>query len=315
MVASMHMPPPASKPRKSLSLRECMILHKPCQPHTLVGSPEVQHTGCLPAAPQNSTSTADLPTEQLSCSALGQDPYRPADSRGPSRNTLDGTGGRAHSTVLSASCRPGEDGDCKSSAAVQLHDGCSGGEGSDTDMTQEDMPRDREVACAKLPDMGTVPQPPCQQPEPPQSKGIPRTGCELGPSPLARHAELHQHPVDAAPMEADPADDEACWEQALEAEMQGLSGNTGGHMSGGQPCSKAEVIQLDVESADDMLDVLADAAAATPLARYRTRLGAMCSSIFALWLLAFRARFSCFDCPCMACHLIQLQPKLPFLSK
>lgn len=273
-MGSMHMPPPASKPRKSLSLRERMPLHKPSQTHILVGSPEAQHTSCLPADPQSSTPTADLPTEQLPCSAL-KDPPRPAGSQGHSHDTLDGAGGWAHSAVMSASWRPGEGGDCKSSAAVQLRDGFSGGEGSNTDMTPDDMPTDGEVARMELSDMGTVPQPPYQQPDPPQSKGIQRTGCELGPSPLARRVELYQDPVDAAPMDADLADEEACWEQALEAEMQGLSGDGDGHMSGGQRCTEAEVIQLDVESADDMLDLLADAAAATPLARYSSYLGAM----------------------------------------
>ena len=264
----MHVPPPASKPKKSLSLRERMTLHKPSRPHASVCKPQAQNTGCLPAAPRNNTATTHSPTDHLPCPVL-EEPPRSASPRNHSRATLDEMCGWEHSAVASPPCRPGEPGDCTNSAAARSHDGFPGNEGSDTDMTQEDMPTDYAAASLERPDVGTVFQPLHQQPDPPRSKGTQQAGSGLGSIPMGRHADLRQDPMAADPIDGDTADDEARWEQALEAEMQGLADDAGDHMSEGQLCIEAEVVQLDGESADDMLDVLADAAAATPLSRYR----------------------------------------------
>lgn len=261
MVGAMHMPPPASKPKKSLSLRERMNLQKPSRPHAQVGSPEGQYTASPSPAPQNNTLITDPLTEQLPGPAHLEESSTSASAEGHGRDSE--TGGRERSAVMSATCRPEDAAEGSNAAAVHLHNGFPCGEDSDTDMTQEDLPTHQEPACLEPSEWGIVPQPLHQQPSPQQSKGKQPAQCELANNPLTGQAELLLQS-----MEGGSADDDACWEQALEAEMHNLSGDASDPKSR-QPCTDAEVIQLDMESADDMLDVLADAAAAMPLARYR----------------------------------------------
>ena len=212
---------------------------------------------------------AQQPTEHLPPSALDSPP-----SAGPNGHNCPPTHevtNQVHSPVGAAACRRGASEDDERPAVVQPHNGLPSDEGSDDDMTQEDMPTEPVPACAELPDLGETLQPVHQQPSPQQSKSLQHAQRELGTrQPLLGHdesAELHQHAVEGASADDDDEDDnEARWEQALEAEMQSLTNKADEHVLG-QQCSDAEVIQLDVESTDDLLDVLADAAADTPPAR------------------------------------------------
>ena len=257
MLGAMHMLPPARNPKKSVSLLERMMLQKPSWPHASVCSPDAQPTGQCQAAPQTNTST----TDPLLSSAL----ENPPPSAGPSGQycpPLDEACGQVHSAVRAAACRPVEAGKSETSEAMQSHDGLSG---SDDDMTQEDMPT--EAACLELPDLGEVTQHLHQQPSPKQSMDVQQAQSEVATrQPHARHeesAQPHQQAIGGG-----SAEDKVCWEQALEAEMQSLSDNADDDALG-QPNSDPNVIQLDVGSADDLLDVLADAAAEMPLARCR----------------------------------------------
>ena len=215
---------------------------------------------------------AQQPTEHLPPSALVSPP-----SAGPNGRTcppIYEVTNQVNSPVGAAACRRGESEDDERPAVVQSHNGLPSDEGSDDDMTQEDMPIEPVPAFVELPDLGETPPPVLQQPSSQQSKNLKQAQSEVGSrQPLPGHdesAELHQHAVEGASADADDDDnddeDEAHWEQALEAEMQSLSNTADEHVLGRQ-CSDAEVIQLDVESADDLLDVLADAAADTPPAR------------------------------------------------
>ena len=256
MLGVMHIPPPPSNPKKSLSLRERMTLQKAPRPHAPVCNPDAQHIGQCQAAPQENTPTPNPQPqkEELPPSAVGNPP-------GPSGHGCPPTqeaGNQVQGAVKLAATRPGEPKDCERPAVLQSHDGLPGDEGSDDDMTQEDMPVEPVAACVELPDLGATSQPLHQQ-----SKSTQQTQSELGiMGPQARREETgqgHQHTDEG---NCADEDDEARWEQALEAEMQGFPDRAEEHVSR-QGCSDAEVIQLDVESADDLLDVLADAAAET----------------------------------------------------
>ena len=270
MLGVMHMPPPPCSSKKLPSLHERMSLQKPSQPHASVYGPDAQHTRQCQAAPQENTPTthAQQHTEQLPPSAL-DDPPTSAGASGHVCASTHEADNQVQSTVKSAATRPGEPEDCKKPAVVQPHHGVPGNEESDDDLTQEDMPME---TVPELPDLGETPQPLHQQPSPQQSKSLKQSQSELGTKQaLSAHdesAELHQHAVEGACADDD---DEACWEQALEAEMQGLTDRADDRVSG-QQCSDAGVTQLDVESADDLLDVLADAAAQTLPARCITYL-------------------------------------------
>lgn len=268
MLGAMQMPPPPSNPKKSLSLRERMTLHRSSRSHASVCSPDAQHAGQRQAAPQRNTPTT-IPqpqTEHLLPSAKED-----LLTSGPSSHDfppIHELGIEVHSTVGMAACRPSDSEDYEGPAVVQLHDGLLGSEDSGDDMTQEDLPIGQVAACVELPDATETPQPlhPCFSPQ--QSKSEPQARSEVDiRQPQAKHEEapqLDRHAVEGGAAE----DDEACWEQALEAEMQGMSGGADEHVSG-RRCSDAEVMQLDVESADDLLNVLADAAADTSPVRCR----------------------------------------------
>ena len=207
----------------------------------------------------------------------------PPTSAGPGDHAFPPTheaGNQAEGALQSATTRPGQPEECGRPDVVQAHDALPGDGGSDDDMTQEDMPTEPVPAHVELPDLGETSQPLHQQPSSQQSKSFQQAPSESGSrqpqatpgdprQPQARRegsAKLHQHAVEG---DCADEDDEARWEQALEAEMQGLSNRADEHVSG-RGCSDADVMQLDVESADDLLDVLADAAAETSPARYTT---------------------------------------------
>lgn len=266
MLGAMEMPPLPSNPKKSLSLRERMTLQRSSRSLASVCSPDEQHAGQCQAAPQTTAPTTNpqpqtghlLPSAKADLLTSG-----PSSHDFPSMHEL---GNEVHSTVGTAACRPSDSEDCDRLAVVQLHDGLPGSEGSGDDMTQQDLPIGQAAAYVKLPDPTETPQPlhPCFSPQ--QSKCEPPAQPEvvIRQSPPEREdsAQLDQHAVEGGAAE----DDEACWEQALEAEMQGMSGRAEEHVSG-RRCSDAEVMQL--ESADDLLDVLADAAADTSPVRCR----------------------------------------------
>ena len=266
MLGAMHMPPPPSNLKKPLSLRERMTLQKPSRPHAPVCNPDAQHIGLCQAAPQtDSRGTISQPqTEQLPRSAISNPPTS-AGSGGHGCPPPYEAGIQVQGMVKSAATRPGQPKDFKRPAVVQSLDGLPGNEGTDDDMTQEDMPIEPMAACVELPSLGAaVPQ----QPSPQQSKSTQQAQSESGlRQPQARRegsAELNEDTVEG---DCADDDDEARWEQALEAEMQGLPDRAEENVSR-QGCRDAEVIQLDVESADDLLDVLADAAAETSPSRY-----------------------------------------------
>ena len=257
-------PPPPSNPRKSLSLRERMTLQRSSRSHASVCIPDAQQAGQCQAAPLTTAPTANPQpqTEHLLPSA--QEDLLTSGLSGHDCPPIHEQGNGLHSTVGMAACRPE---DCERVAVVQLHDGLLGSEGSDDDMTQEDLPIGQATACVKLPDATETPQPlhPCFSPQQSKCKLPAQPDVGIRPSQAEREEapQLDQHTVEGGSAD----DDELCWEQALEAEMQGMSGRGDEHVSGRQ-CSDAEVMQLDVESADDLLDVLADAADTSP-AGYR----------------------------------------------
>lgn len=268
MLGAMHMPQPPSNPKKSLSLRERMTLHKPSRPHASVCNADAQRTAqCQAALQANTPITNSQPRrEQLPPSATDNSSTS-ADPGGHSCPSTHEAGNQAQGAAKPATSKLGQLEDYERPDVVQAHDALPGDEGSDDDMTQEDMPIDPAPARVELPHLGETLQSLHQQPSPQQSKSLQQAQSESGSrQPQVRHeesAQIHQHSVEG---DCADEDDEARWEQALEAEMQGLSDRADEQLSR-RRCGDAEVMQLDVESADDLLDVLADAAAETSPAR------------------------------------------------
>ena len=282
MLAPVHKQPPAViKGRKALSLRDRMNLCDSSRPGATSCSPDAQHAGLCPAGPQIASSPfafeeaeQPLPAVPLLASASNASNHG-AGGLDHEKETADE---QDRSGVGAASCMPERAGQCASSGAVHIQHEANGNEGIDTDMTQEDLRTAHETASLEHGHLagaaqdlqqqaGWLQDDSVQQAQPgPHSSGQPRQ------TPMAHQQQLQQQQQQSGDANVDDNggdDDEACWEEALEAGLLSPAEDSGQQHN--QPCTESEVIQLDTESADDLLDVLADAAASTPTAGHTNR--------------------------------------------
>lgn len=284
MLAPVQMPPPtAITARKSLSLRDRMNQRNSSHAHAPSCCPEAQHAGRCQAGPQTACSPSapeqgqPLPAVQLLASPSTA-PTHNVEAPDQEKQTADEQDRRVNGLVESADCMSERSEKCARSGAVSLQNKPNSGEDSDTDLTQEDLPIAHEATCFKQEDsvsnaqdvqqqLGSLQDDSMQQAQPgPHSSGRLRQLPEAQqqqPQQLARPQQSSgdDHVSDGNNHDDD---DQACWEEALEAGMLSPTEEADRHLK--RPCTESEVIQLEAESADDLLDVLADAAASTPAA-------------------------------------------------
>ena len=233
------LPHSTTNPRKSLSLRERMSLHllpqsSPNATHLLTSQQHsAQHSGHPQAAPHPSSPVTYLPPA----------PAKEADDRGGCYQQTSMSGFAAeqplkgsHALAEAAAEREVTDSRaCGTASACQ-----ASGEDSDTDMTQEDLPL--------LPE-------PCDGEQ--GTEAVHQQDMQL-------QGSVYRHP-DRPQLHRGGAQEQQCWQQEEEA-MPVSRADPDQSRSSCPRCSESQVIHLEDESADDLLDVLAEAAAEAPAA-------------------------------------------------
>ena len=270
MPAAMRLlPPVADRPRKSLSLRERMTIHlphsSPLQPlhlssHESAAQPSGQTHTALPAS-----STGAEPALAPAKAAYDHDRHQQPL---PSCPTAEHSNGAAsHSTTAAAE---------RSARAGSVSDAClASGDASDEDLTQEDLPAlplpsnsheehdspvrsevQHEEPTGHLHDMQVDRRPHMAAQEPDQQVG---SGSSIAHDHLYRRQQQQQQQQQERLRMQDgkePGQEQeaasACKEQQGTSQVQ--------HPDKTEP----HVINLEDESADDLLDALADAAAEVP---------------------------------------------------
>ena len=266
MTAAMHLPPPvADRPRKSLSLRERMTMHLPHgsspQPlhlssHESAAQPLGQTLAALPASSPDAGPA--LASAKAAC-----DHGRHQQTLPSSLAAKDSNGAASRSATAAAE---------RSARAGSVSDAClARRDDSDEDLTQEDLPlpsNSQEEHDSPL--QGTIqheepagqlhdklvdrrPHMAAQEPDP-----------QIGSVSRIAHDHLYrqQQQQERSPMQ--DGQEECCRQEQEAASACKAQQGT----SKVQHPDKAEphVINLEDESADDLLDALADAAAEVPAA-------------------------------------------------
>ena len=248
-------------------------------------NPHSQHTGQHEADSEHDNKPTALEAAQPSgapATALLGHPKEASPASSPcdkGQQACSGQGSRHGAASDSHGARCMQPRDCHRQGEAHSHDGGDGGEGSDPDMTQEDLPIAQadlpiaqEAACLDVDNLAaasphTLQELPAYQQHDHASPPLTEQHHQQPHQHQQQYQQHHQHVDD---MHGSDEEEEARWEQALEAGLQSAETEADNPASSRQGDS-ADVIQLDTESADDLLDVLADAAAAMPAATCQTR--------------------------------------------
>ena len=230
------LPHSTTNPRKSLSLRERMSLH--LQPQS---SPNAAHL--LTSQQHSAQHSGHAPPPSSPVTSLPPAPAKEADDSGSSHQQTSMLGFIAEQPLKGghASAEAAAEREVTDSRACGTGSACqASGEDSDTDMTQEDLPL--------LPE-------PCDKEQ----------GAEVvHQQDMQLQGSVHRHP-DRPQLHRGGAQEQQCWQQEEEV-MPVSTADPDQSRSSCPRCSESQVIHLEDESADDLLDVLAEAAAEAPAA-------------------------------------------------